>query len=305
MSTETSGDVGAIAFRSLRPVAPGLPSFDLVVATVGRTRELDRLLVSLDAQTHKTFRVLVVDQNPPGAIEDVLAAHQTLDLVHLRSPTGLSRARNVALAHVTADVVAFPDDDCVYPADLLERVGRRLSHEPALAGLTARTVDETGGSPPSWKREAAVLTDDNLWNRAVSYSIFLRRGLVEAIGGFDEELGLGSGRAWHSGEETEYLVRALRAGALLRYEPELVVVHPRRLHAGAELRALGRRDGASVGYILRKHSYPARVVARMLVRPLGGIALSLARLDRERAGFHLATLRGRITGLRAPTGAKA
>jgi GT2 family glycosyltransferase len=284
-------------------VASGLPSFDLVVATLGRAHELDRLLASLEEQTYRAFRVLVVDQNPAGMIEDVLEEHQALDLVRLRSPAGLSRARNAALAHLGADVVAFPDDDCVYPADLLERVGRRLRDQPTLAGLSVRTVDESGISPPFWKKEPAVLDDDNLWNRAVSYSIFLRRELVEATGRFDEELGLGSGRAWHSGEEIEYLVRALRVGARIRYDPDLVVVHPQRRLLGAQLRDLGHRDGASVGYILRKHRYPRRVIARMLLRPLGGVVLSLARLDRERAGFHLATLRGRIAGLRAPMGA--
>lgn len=286
-------------------MASGLPSFDLVVATVGRAPELDRLLGSLDEQTHRAFRVLVVDQNPAGTIDDVLARHPELDLVRLRSPIGLSRARNEALAHLAADIVAFPDDDCVYPADLLERVGRRLRDEPALAGLSLRTADERGVSPPTWRLDPAVLHEDNLWNRAVSYSIFLRRELVEAIGGFDEELGLGSGRAWHSGEEIEYLVRALRAGARIRYEPGLAVVHPLRALSGAALRDLGRRDGASVGYILRKHRYPKKVVARMVLRPLGGVALSLARLDRDRARFHLATLRGRIAGLRANEGAAA
>src|SRR4029078_6931197 len=35
--------------------------FDLVVATVERTDDLDSLLSSLDAQTHRAFRVVVVD----------------------------------------------------------------------------------------------------------------------------------------------------------------------------------------------------------------------------------------------------
>ena len=42
---------------------PELPSFDLVVATVDRVEELDRLLASLDRQTHRRFRTLLVDQN--------------------------------------------------------------------------------------------------------------------------------------------------------------------------------------------------------------------------------------------------
>ena len=46
---------------------------------------------------------------------------------------------------------------------------------------------------------------------------------MSRVGGFDEELGLGSGTPWHSGEEIDYLVRALATGAHLEYDPSLVV----------------------------------------------------------------------------------
>ena len=270
-------------------------SFDLVVATLERSAELERLLASLDEQSHLRFRVLVVDQNGDDRIEGILAAHAGLDLVHLRSEPGLSRARNLALRGLRGDVVAFPDDDCVYPPDLLERVARRLALEPGLDGLTGRAVDGDGASTASWKHDAAVLTDTNLWNRAISYTIFLRRALVDRIGAFDERLGLGSGEPWSSGEEIDYLVRALRAGARVAYDPELTVIHEPRPGS----RATGYRDGASLGYVLGKNRYSAREKARRLVRPLGGAALALARLEPEQARFHLATLRGRIDGLRS------
>jgi hypothetical protein len=61
---------------------------------------------------------------------------------------------------------------------------------------------------------------------------------------------------------------------------------------------LGARDGASIGYILRKHRYLPWTVAGMLVRPAGGTVLALARGDRERARFHLETARGRVRGYR-------
>ena len=90
----------------------------------------------------------------------------------LRSPRGLSRARNVALSHLEAELVAFPDDDCVYPVDLLEQVSRRFATEPALDGLTGRAIDPLGRSSPSWAAAPARLTRDNLWNRAISFTIW-------------------------------------------------------------------------------------------------------------------------------------
>ena len=268
-----------------------MASFDLIVATVGRTDELDGLLASLERQTHRDFRVLVVDQNSDDRLAEVLARHDEFERTQLRSQRGLSRARNAALPEVRADLVAFPDDDCVYPEDLLERVAARFAADESLDGLTGREVDAAGTASPSWATDAATLTRENLWNRAISFTIFLRRTTVERVGPFDEALGLPSG----SGEEIDYLIRALDTGARIEYDPSFVVVHPDKAR---DLVAVGARDGASLGYILRKHGYPLGTVTRMLVRPAGGSLLALLRNDRHRARFHLSTLRGRLVGYR-------
>ena len=273
-----------------------LPSFDLVVATVDRVDELGSLLASLERQTYGEFRVLVADQNEDDRLDRVLARHPGLAVERLRAPRGLSRARNAALGQVRADLVAFPDDDCVFPDDLLERVARRFAEEPGLGGLTGRAADAEGYSSASWARDAAPLSRRNLWNRAISFTIFLRSPVVRAVGGFDEQLGLGARTASASGEEIDYLIRALDLGERIEYDPELVVVHAKPAFSPKALRAVGARDGASVGYILRKHRYPLRTAARMVVRPAGGVALSVVRNDRARAHFHAATLRGRLRG---------
>jgi glycosyltransferase involved in cell wall biosynthesis len=275
-----------------------LPSFDLVLATVDRTDELSRFLASLERQTHRGFRVVLVDQNPDGRIEAVLREHAGLDLVHLRADRGLSRARNAALPSLAADVVAFPDDDCVYPPDVLERVARRLAADPALDGITGRATGADGSSSPSWKPDGALLTRDNLWNRAISFTIFLRASLLARVGRFDEQLGLGAGTAWSSGEEIDLLIRALALGARIEYDPALTVEHEEKTQARAARRALAARDGATVGYLLRKHGYPATSVLRMLVRPAGGALEAVVRRDLARAAVHLSTLQGRLLGYR-------
>jgi GT2 family glycosyltransferase len=285
-------------------VATGeLPSFDLIVATVDRVDELGRLLASLERQTHGSFRVLLVDQNEDDRLEELLRTHRSLELQRLRAARGLSRARNAALRHVRADIVAFPDDDCVLPVDLVERVARRFAGDLALAGITGRAADADGKSSSSWSRERAVLTRENLWNRAISFTIFLRSSVVRAAGDFDEQLGLGASTPWSSGEEIDYLIRAVDLGAAIEYDPDLVVHHDDRSLSPTALRAIGARDGASIGYILRKHRYPRRSVARMLLRPAAGSFLAVLRNDRALARFHASTLRGRLLGYRraAPT----
>jgi GT2 family glycosyltransferase len=272
---------------------------DLVVATVDRTEPLDALLHALGLQTHRCFRLLIVDQNDDDRVERLLRAHPGLGALHLRSPRGLSRARNVALGHLEAPLVAFPDDDCLYPRDLLGRVTRRFGSDGELDGLSGRAAAEDGRAVGRWPTTAARITPDTVWHTANSHTVFLRRELVERVGAFDESLGLGAGTPWSSGEETDYLVRALRLGARIEYDPSLVITHPVKPVTADELVALGRRDGASVGYVLGANAYPPRTIARMLARPALGALVSLALLNGTRARFHAATLDGRVRGLRA------
>jgi glycosyltransferase involved in cell wall biosynthesis len=272
-------------------VSRELPSFDLIVATVGRTEELARLLDSIAAQSYPATRVIVVDQNDDDEAAALLASSD-IRIRHVRSARGLARARNAGLALVEADVVAFPDDDCTYPNGLLAEVAGRLAADATLDGLSGRIEDASGVSSQSWAPQPAVLDRDNVWNRVNSAATFLRRRVVEGVGAFDEQLGLGSGRRWSSGEEVDYLIRAVDGGARIEYDPSLVVTH----RLVPDDTAIGYRDGATVGYLLRKHGYSRRAVARMLARPLGGAALALLRLDPSRSRYYAATLRGRLRG---------
>ncbi len=79
--------------------------FSLIVATLGRTAELQRLFESLERQTHRDFEVIVVDQNTDGRLLPILDAFATkLTIRRLTSIPGLSRARNVGLREATGEL---------------------------------------------------------------------------------------------------------------------------------------------------------------------------------------------------------
>src|SRR5690242_15769453 len=103
--------------------------FSLVLTTVGRTSEVSRLFETLCAQTHTQFETIIVDQNEDGRLDALVAEYRAnLRLRHIRAEKrGKSHANNVGLKYATGDVVSFPDDDCWYPADLLEIVARTLT----------------------------------------------------------------------------------------------------------------------------------------------------------------------------------
>ncbi|MBW3629358.1 MAG: glycosyltransferase family 2 protein [Gemmatimonadetes bacterium] len=269
--------------------------FSLILATRARTEELEHFLAALDAQTARSFDLVVVDQNEDERLLPVLAPYrERFPIRHIRSRPGLSRARNVALRHATGDVVAFPDDDCLYSADLLEGAAVYFEHHPRTHGIVVRPIGEDGATLLSYRREPAPVTPLNVFGRTISYTMFFRREVVAAVGDFDESLGLGAQSPWGAGEDIDYPIRALHRGFRLAYVPELTVMHPRH----GDERALQRAFSYAAGFgrVCRKHGYPAWFMGYHLCRSLAGTLIGLSTGRPAKARVHWRALRGKLYG---------
>ncbi len=281
------------------PVDPAQLAVDLVIGTVGRRLELERFLESVAGQTYRNVRVIVVDQNEDDRLDPVLRRHEgRLSILRLRSSRGLSRARNIGLAEVSGDVVAFPDDDCWYPDRLIEDVVQLLTEHSEWAGLSVRARDSHGRSSSMlWDRSAGPIGRYTIWRRAISFGIFLRSSAVEAAGGFAEDLGQGSGTGWGSGEESDYLLRILDSGLRVQYEPSLHVCHESPMPALTKAdRRKAYEYGLGHGHVLRVHGYPAWFVAFRVAQLLGASALFAAKTRLGMAQYYLAMAVGRANG---------
>jgi glycosyltransferase involved in cell wall biosynthesis len=276
----------------------------LILATYGRDEQLHTLLKSLLDQTFREFEVIVVDQNTDDRVARILRGYQRLlRVTHLRTIKGHSRAFNAGLPLVTGDIVAFPDDDCWYDPDLLERVVRFFEANPAWDGLTGRELVEPGFTSGSrWDHSPGPVTPGNVWRCAITFSIFLRRSLAQSLA-FDESLGVGAGSPWGAGEETDYLLRAIERGNSIQYDPTLGIWHRGRSGPfSAEIYAKAKCYGCGVGRVLRKHRSPVISVATHLIRPLGGALIFLGMGQTKRARYHWSIFRGRLSGWIASPG---
>jgi glycosyltransferase involved in cell wall biosynthesis len=257
-------------------------------------------LASLATQTFREFELIVVDQNPDDKLAPVLLAYRDLyPILHLRTKrVGASAARNEGLRHSCSDLVAFPDDDCRYPPDLLEKVARFFDRHLEVDALTGRLVDEQGQcSILDFDLEPGPLDATNVWTRSIEATMFLRGKSARKFR-FDETLGRGSGTAWESGEGTDYLLQLLSEGASLYYEPSLNVIHPQPVppyDAKAMRRAY--EYGCGRGRVLRKHEYSLRAKAKTLVGPLIRAVACAAGLRTAEARYHWNVFRGRSRGL--------
>lgn len=272
--------------------------FSLVLATVGRVEELRRFLSALKSQNCPNVEVLLVDQNSDERLKPLLTNYSSeLNIERIRCAPGLSRARNAALPRLTGGVAAFPDDDCWYPPGLLHRVAQFFSDHPGCAGITGRHMLPTEAPSPGWDRRAGWVTRKNVWRRGISFTIFLRKEVVDSVGDFDERLGAGSPGG--EGEETDYLLSALAKGFRIYYDPNLLVFHPNLRRYDVAARKKQYTDAMGLGRLLRKHHYPVPLVSYFFVRPLGGTLFKFVTGRPGEALRHWAMFRGRIAGYRS------
>ena len=273
----------------------------LIVSTRGRANEVERLLSSVARQTYRGFELRLSDQNEDDRLGPILYRfQQSFRLERLRTSKGLSRGRNAGLSQPLGDIVAFPDDDCWYPENLLEQVvdyfHRNLSIDaiaakPCFSGLAPIAGPQEVIRPTAYTR--ANIFDVGLG--AISYCIFLRRRFVEAVGGFDETLGVGAGTPWGSGEESDYLIRGLQQQMRIEHVPSLSVFHPMKGDSTERMYLYA----CGYGRVLAKHRYPKTRVLWDLARPL---AMMFAQPFHS-AGRHRRWnfVRGLISGYLDPT----
>jgi glycosyltransferase involved in cell wall biosynthesis len=273
-----------------------MTSFSLVMATRGRTTEIAEFLDSLLLQGQADAEVIVVDQNDDDRLVPVLAPYRDrVALTHLRSSVAnANHARNLGLCAARGEIVGFPDDDCLYPPGLLDRVAAAFGRDPALMLLTGPAESPAGGlGSGRWREAAGPIDDATVWTSVIEFNLWLRRPLALALGGFDEDMGPGTPIG--SAEGNDLVLRAVSSGHLAHYEPTLRVIHPdKRLTDVAVARA--RLYGRGLGFALRRHSVPAATWLPFAVRPLGGALLSLLKGRPRDAAYYAMTLLGRAEG---------
>ena len=283
------------------PAQKSPPAISLILATIGDDERLANLLRSLQAQAFRDFEAIIVDQSGDDRVLRIVDTHGGgLAIRHLRHARGLSRSRNAGLRVAAGDIVGFPDDDCWYDSPLLGRVHRFLAAHPQVDGLTGRALFDAREHPPArFARRARWVAPATVWTQGISCTIFLRRALVARVGPFDESLGLGAGTPWIAAEESDYLLRAVEAGANVWYDPALTVHHPgHRGRFTSVEHARGASYARAMGYVLRRHQAGRAALLHHLARSLGGMLCTAmgGRLDLAR--FHACVLAGRWRGWR-------
>lgn len=271
----------------------------LIMATINRVDVIGDFIKSLLLQSHQNFELIIVDQNEHNQVKKLLESYQDekLKIKYIKSEPGLSKSRNAGLKYASGDIVGFPDDDCVYKFDTLEKVVNAFAYKPEYHLLTGKCEDENGDvSVAKFNHKSCDINKTNVWNCGVSVTLFVRKEVFKIVSGFDEHIGAGSGTLFGSGEETDFILNCLEANFKGHYEENIVVVHPNPLTEYNE-RSFKRAYLYGAGYtkVLSKHRYPIYKLGEALIRPL--VATFIYFLNKNKRKYYYYLFKGRITGL--------
>jgi glycosyltransferase involved in cell wall biosynthesis len=233
-----------------------MPEFSLIVATKDRTSDLARLIASLEDQPGADFELIVVDQNEDDRLVPILdSSHISPRIMHLRSAPGVSRARNLGIENAQSAILGFPDDDCWYPAGVLADVADWFRSNPTYDILSLNSLDAHGTrSGNRWFQSSCDLSLLNVYRTSVGYSFFVRSvGSCRQVR-YDENIGPGADTPYLGGEDTDYILSAMRAGARGRFEAQWHIGHPLKDIRDESV----NKDrvfiyGLGMGHVQRKH----------------------------------------------------
>lgn len=257
------------------------PLLSLLIATVRRRTELERLLLSLHQQEHTCLQIIIADQNPPSFLEDLHAQFSDLPLQIISVPDkGVSQARNAIIPLAEGSYIAFPDDDCWYAPDTLAQVVEAFRRHPEAGAVLGYWTPSPQLPQPDNTEQ--VLSSTALFSQGETYVQFFRAEVVKDLR-FDPRLGPGTGLPYGCGEDTDYLLEAHKRAPVWRC-PSIRVFHPSPdTHVPSDTKITSYAAGRM--YLLKKHAFPLWFRCANVLYPLCMLPLDALRKGRKAARY--------------------
>jgi len=308
------------------------PTLTVLLATHNRAALLDRTLTYINqARRPKGWNIdLLVAANACSDgthllldryVRDAGEATPNARKLRLRwvseTRAGKSHALNCAIPLLESDFVAFVDDDHRVDVGYLESVCKAVTEYPEADIVCGRILPDWDGSEPSWVHDNGPyriyplpVPRYDLGSRPFASpqhkatpgggNLVLRTSLFGRVGDFSADYGP-VGRSLGGAEDHEWVLRAIAAGAVVQYVPDIVQFHyvdQTRLHVRYLVQKAYERSASAVR--LMGTSGSRGVVPPYMIRKAAeyGLAAAAAGGQQQRRFYlvRLAASLGEIKG---------
>ncbi|MFN8222211.1 MAG: glycosyltransferase [Gaiellales bacterium] len=295
------------------------PPVTIVVCTRSRAEGLGECLASLAALDYPDFEVVVVDNAPDDDSTKRVTDEHGVRYV-LEPKPGLDWARNTGFVAARTELVAYTDDDARPEPGWLRGLARAFE-SPAVAAAAGLVI------PGELETDAQRLFENVYRGMGKGYdfrmlgghnrqhalrpelvgtgcNMAFRRATLEALGGFDPALDVGT--ATRGGGDLDAFVRVMERGEVIAYRPDAVVRHFHRRtmpelrqqlrdngsgYVAMLLAAFGRAQGRDRARIVRR--YCAWMIQWQLMR----VVRRVVRRERLPMRLILAEVHGALRGV--------
>jgi len=221
LSDADSDEFYAYQYLAVARPAP-LPDHGLtsiVIVTHNQLEYTRQCLDSLRLLTDEPYELIVVDNGSTDGTVEYLRALTGVRLIENATNRGFPAAVNQGIAASTGNQVLLLNNDTILTTGWLGRLLRALHSDPAigLAGPCSNCV--SGPQQVETRYESLADLDGFAWDwgkahdglrldvsRLVGFCLLIRRAVVDAIGLFDEQFGVGCF------DDDDYTLRAIQAG---------------------------------------------------------------------------------------------
>ena len=204
----------------------------LVLSTYGRIDDVDNFLKSISTQTRKPGEIIIIDQNEDNILGDLISKwKQELNLIHKRVDfKGASKSRNYGAREAKHSLIAFPDDDCLYPQSTIEQIIKYFEDQKEVDTIITAKIEPSQINKDNFASSCRYSTITSILDlfkaKAETSNIFAKKAALECLPYiFNEEIGPGAGTAWISNEETDLLIRLLKRKRTIIKLRDVAIAH--------------------------------------------------------------------------------
>ncbi|MHB9293044.1 D-glycero-alpha-D-manno-heptose-7-phosphate kinase [Hollandina sp. SP2] len=227
--------------------------------------------------------------------ERVYAIYQrfkaSLDITYIKSDKkGLSLNRNIGIDLCKGDIIAFPDDDCIYEIDTLKTVKDFFDSHKNYAFYTCNTKDRNNQNTILKSLQKSMdISIFNIMHVGISFTIFVRADAIRRFR-FDEQLGVGA--KYGSGEESDLLLYLINNKHQGLYNANTYIYHPYKIDNTDRALSYGKGFGALYKKAISTYRYYILFPVFMYLLFKQFLMICLHPFEKGR----IASLKGRLYG---------